>query len=205
MADVSTIFRLVRPYVRNCPEAVMREWIVEAARQFCQDTRWLRENVLLNTVVDAARYQVLPSSAAEEIIGIFAADYRNMPLAPIGPQEAPSDTVGNRPYGFWYELPDILVIADAPASAELEAINVEIITRPVVGATTLSDRLVRRWERAISHGAIAMLCGMTKAGWFDPARAAASEGEYDSEMRKARSEADRNHRHFNFDTAGGIL
>lgn len=203
MADVSSLYRLVRPYVRNCPEIVMGEWIVESARQFCQDTRWLREDVILDTIADASRYQLGNAAAEEEIIGVFAVQHDERPLDPIGPQEIKARS--GRPVAFWYELPDVVVIMPTPYAAGTRNLLVEIITRPAVGAITLSDRLVRRWERAIAQGAVGLLCGMTKAGWFDPVAADGASREYSSEMRKARSEADRNQRHFNFDTAGGIL
>lgn len=202
MAAIADMLRLVRPFVRNCPDEVMTEWVVDAARDFCQKSRWLREVLTVPTTADVQTYALDATSGDEEVTGAYAAQYDSRPLIPASPEEGFRSA--GTPSNWWFSPRQEIVLNPVPAMSSSNALLVRVLLQPRIGATTLNDQLLLRWDRAIADGAIWRLCSMPGAGWANPDRVQLHMELERNAMTEARTEADMEHRHFEFNTVGGL-
>lgn len=204
MATLDPILDLIRPQIALCPEVSMQWATVMAARRFCQETRFLRETSLVDTVEGQQRYRAVKNWDAStpelaqirdnvEIIGIYAAQVgADAPQGFSSPREFPQ-TITNNDLCILYP-PDQVAIFDANIGTTQYGLRLEVILQPVVAATVVPDRLITLHDRRIATGAIAILKAMHNEAWTDKPGSLDSESEFRDEIAIAQVRSDMQHR-----------
>lgn len=202
MASFNRLLDLCRPFVRNCPDPVLTEWIIISAQDFCRKSRYLRDSFTIPTTAGQSYYQISARNPDEEIAGINTAQYGDYPLNPRSPLEVPQ--LNGRPYWYWYYPSEEIYIGPAPEVSETDSLAIDVFLQPRTGATTISDELILRFDQGIANGAIWRLFAMPGAGWANPDRIAFHQSEAERSMRNARFEADRQHRQIGYYSTPGF-
>lgn len=202
MAALSTVNRLVKPYVRNCPDVILNQWILESARYFCQQTRWLRQSVPVPVLTGIDTYALATTVADAEVTGVYAASYRERPLSPGSPEEYPQTMT--YPCVFWFLPSKQIVVRGAPQDDSPNDLLASLLLQPTLTATSFPDELLLRYEMVIADGAIWRLASMNKAGWHDKDLADERMALTRDGIGKARAEADMQFRHTGYFTLTGF-
>lgn len=202
MASVDDVLPLVRQYVRSCPDFVMADWIIQSARNFCRQSRYLRQSFTVPTEAGQSFYSLESQQPTEEIIALNSASYDDEPLIPSAPEESPTEA--GTPQRFWYLPSREIVITPTPQDDAQDSLAVNVIVQPKVGATTLNDELVGRFDSVIANGAIHRLLKMPQTLWFNPQLVPEFKELERQGIADARVEADMQHRQFGFYSLPGF-
>lgn len=197
MAAIATLVGLVTMHIRNCPTPAITDALLRAAREFCDETRYVRESIVLDVVADQPLYTLEPEVLDYcEVCGVRAVEVDGIPLVSEVQEGISHDEGGT---DFWnYEPPDQLRLFDPPKADRDEGLKVRLILQPKEDATEIPDIVLRRYRNTIAHGAIYWLASMTKAAWSDPVLADRFEKKWIKEKGHARTDADRGHGVGNF-------
>lgn len=197
MAAISTLFGLVRMHIRNCPTPALSDAILRAAREFCDETRYVRETIVLDGVADQDYYTLAPAVLTQcEVCGVRAVEYDGVPLDSMVQESVSHDEGGTGDY--IYEPPSDLRLFDPPRSDLSEGLSVRLILQPKEDATDIPDIALRRYRNTIANGAIYWLASMTEASWYNPSTAERFEQKWIKEKGHARTDADRENGARNF-------
>ncbi len=202
MANFDRLLSLTRPFVRNCPDVILTQWLIISAQEFCRKTRYLRDSFIIPTTANQSYYDLIARNPDEEVSGVNTAQYGDYPLNPRAPLEVPQ--LSGRPFWYWYYPSEEIYIGPAPEVSSDSSLAVDVFLQPRTGATTISDQLLLRFDQGIAHGAIWRLFSMPGAGWANPDRIGFHQSEEDRAMGNARFEADRQHRQFGYSSTPGF-
>ncbi len=193
MATVESLVPLVRHHVMNCVDYTMEFWLLQAAREFCRETRYLRQTIFIN-VVQGSSYYPLSINSDEEVIGVKAAEWveSETPLEPSAPEEIPQQA--GRPTHCWFLPSKEIALSPTPNASLVRAVSVSVIKQPVQGAATISSELVLKHDLTLSYGAMARLFAMPKQDWTDAGLASYYADLWTTGKVKAQAEADLQHR-----------
>jgi len=209
MAQLDSLLPLVRVHVEGCPVPTALQQLRWALREFCKESRFLRESVPFSVAAGQMVYPMTPLLAETRVVEVDAVMVDGRPLDPTGPKEVrPSsqtsagvvldDETGEpvqQPAAvthYWFEPPDDLVlwpqpnrVADGAASLILDVIPNTVL---------IPDAIERKYADAISYGALHRLLLMPKKAWSDPALGEFYGGQFRRQIEEAKSEASRQHR-----------
>lgn len=164
MADLSGIARLVRIAAPGCPEPLLNDAIVDAAIEFCRQTRAVTEALNLVTVIGQASYALATSTGtrANRVQrverGTLPLSKSSKPVFDANPHLRAAGTAGH-----YYLDDDSLVLGPRPDA--VETLVVSVVVEPVIGATTVPDVLQNDWRRVIASGAKAILLATPNVPW----------------------------------------
>lgn len=216
MAQLDSLLPLVRVHVEGCPVPTMIQQLRWALREFCKESRFLRESIAFQVLAHQSIYALGPTLVDARLVEIDAVMIDGEPLIPIGPKEvAPSSAYASGTYipddgsgdeagviqaarvlNYWMEPPADLVLWPTPNRNGEGAATVILDVMP--GATTIPDAIERKYADAISYGALHRLYLMPKKPWSDPQLAGYYAGEFRRQILEAQSEASRQHRRRNY-------
>src|SRR5689334_16334934 len=91
MANLSSLRADVRVFANNCPDVTVDKYLVQAIRDFCKESWYYQQTLLVNQTASTATYTITPASS-EEIIAIDIAKQGGSKLYPVDQHET-SDTV----------------------------------------------------------------------------------------------------------------
>lgn len=211
MASFDSIVALVRPQAALCPEVSLRWAILQAARRFCQETRYLRRPIVLDQALGYGRYKLVPNwlalntdqeveRDALDVIGIKAVEVDGVPLTPDSPERFPQTYGAGRVVIYEPDEIEIFPWTDAAVS---QAIAAQCILRPKIDATVLPTSIVTLYADQIAYGALSLLKQMPSSAWSDPPGAARSAAEFTKAIGMARYRADRQGSPRGFNTIAG--
>lgn len=192
---------LVRPLVRNCPDAVITRWLREAARDFCSRTKIVRETIVLDQVANQQNYELTPLTAESEVVGIKAAQWGEFLLAPVSPEEVLFES--GDPYAWITGAPNVFSPIAVPTSNQDDAFSVSVWLQPTITAASIQSAVATKYSHAVALGAMAFLFGQKDAAWGDEQQAGKYEALYTEARSHARYEQDRAQRPRAFRTIPG--
>lgn len=201
MATLESLIHLIRPHVRNCPDPVVTDQLIIAAREFCRYTKWLRETIAVATTAGTQVYGLTSAAADQEVIGIKQVTFQNMQLSPSSPEEVSSNS--GTPAVYWFLPSQAIALNPAPNTDAAEDLKVTAIVQPKPDAAAISDELVLAHDQTIASGAMRRLFMMPGAAWFNGDLADVHRAAWTVGINKARSDADRQHRAYAFRTTPG--
>lgn len=203
MAQVTQLFDQVRAQVRGCPPPMMSLALLRAARQFCQQTQFIRRTVTFSTVVGTNQYALNPQTCtglnpSEEVIGL-----RHWQIQPSGGSKQP----GFFPYGTqvnpnWNPaqpwclnyIPEGTVQL-SPTPDAVYSVEVEVIVQPQLGSVWIPDELLRRFDHALGYGALEWIHGQggnepgDQNPYYNEAKAAKNRALFNVEIMRGRRAA----------------
>jgi hypothetical protein len=169
------------PELPNCPEPLILQKLVNAARVFATRTDSLRRTLRVPARDNQARYVLEPD---------FCADVLKLEKVKVGDLEMP-DLV-------WLfgeaeeegECPSLSFLPDAwPYLRSGEMIEARAILAPKTDSTEAPAEWLDRWNEGIVGYAMQDLMGMEGVPWSRPNRAALYAGRFQSEVHRARQAA----------------
>lgn len=180
---------------RKAPNATMIRALNRAAREFCKQTRWLRQTLQGETVADQEQYS-MGSDPDLEIIGIKA-------------MSAARQTGNTKPWPLWVSAPTGWPAGQNPAAPRFYAYTPEsmfalnptpdaiydlvvtLVVQPSASATSIPSQLLVRWDRAIKAGALSYLMEIPGQEWTDKAQAQMKLREFQASVNNARADEQR--------------
>lgn len=197
MADLAYVAQLVRVKIRGPSEPEIRIAIIDAARQFCTETWFVRRTLPVTLMPDTETYQLqLADDSGLQVLGVRAADVQDMDGGEIRPL-SDEDFSGIQP-GRTARQPQAYLfvpfsfIAVRPVPTEAGLMRVEVAVTVADTADTLPDELVVQHARAISCGALSFLQMQAGTDWYDPNGGAMNAGLFSAAVTNAKGQSLRN-------------
>lgn len=170
LVDIYTLLPQVTPYVRNCTDAVQRQQLRWAARDFVRETEIWRETLdAVDTVVDQQEY-TLDQPAGYDTL------FKRLLQLKIDDVELALDNVTLDPEG-------LLDIGYKPSVADQEIVAT-VAFLPLEVCYEYPDWFVDRWQSALVNGTLMRLAAMDSMPW-----ASRSVKEFERLYREDVSEA----------------
>lgn len=193
--NVTQALPKIAQIARGCPTPTLIKAYVDAARDFCGQTRWLQDALAaFNTVAGDATYTLTPTDDQTEIVGvnlIWVTD-QNSNQWKIGPslQAEWNLTAGtNPPQTYAYVPESSIALYYTPDGVYSLAVTAQV--QPIGTATTVPDDLDRKWGRVLQAGTLAYLLDVPGQHWSNPARAQAYRREFQAGVNNAKADAQR--------------
>lgn len=156
------------PAVVGCPTPLAVQSLLDAAIDFCEETRVIQATVEpINTQAGNGQYE-LDVPTQQRIVSVLQVWYGTTSLTPapthivdtplayvatVAGEAAPRST----PSTFYAFEPGIIGIYPTPDAATLLPISARIAVKPLRDATTVADELYNDWLDSIVAGAIARI------------------------------------------------
>jgi hypothetical protein len=181
--------------VRGCPTPTLVKAYVDAARDFCGQTRWLRDELAtFSTTSGDASYTLTPTDAQTTIIGVrlvWATD-ANGNKWPLGTQDELewSRNAGPNPPRVYAYVPESeIVLYYTPDAAY--SIDVTAQIQPTEDATEVPDILDQKWGRVIASGALAYLLDLPGQKWTNHGMAEKEDRKFKAGINNAKADEQR--------------
>jgi hypothetical protein len=197
MAEIVDLLQNVAQKIRRAPEPTLVHAYREAARKFCVESHWLRRETPVLTEADVPQYDLVETGMDDpllEIIGVRVitiagtgmASRRINPSDPMGwdPSTEPGAPV------TWCYIPEQLVNL-FPTPDAVYTLTVTLEVQPLVDAESLPDDLLRKWDRALSQGALAYLYDLHGQPWYNPQLARKNELLFQAAINNAKADVQR--------------
>lgn len=169
---------------RSCPTPVLVQAYLDAAREWCGRSRWLRATIAGNTIaVPPTRLYSLGSDTYNEIIGITAIDITESvddihPLTEKLSSEWDTTEANDTPQFYSY-VPEGQ-FALHPLPDQVYALSVGVVIQPKRGQNSLDDTLLVNWEYAFRDGALAYLLDLQGEKWANPQLALQHKAKFEA-------------------------
>lgn len=167
---------IIAPVWQLCPSApitMVVQAYIDAARKFCNQTRWLKATIAGATIVNTRSYS-LGSDPYNEISGIQAIDITQSATDVHGLTERSSsqwDTTDANDVPIFYQYTPEGQFAVHPKPDAIYALSVGVILQPKRGSNSVDDSLIVSWDYALQQGALSYLLGMAGQPWMDKGEA----------------------------------
>ena len=190
----TSLYSIIAPYAKRCPQPAMDTAIREAAREFCYRTKFRRISDVQDVNALQRNYSPTNLSADEEALEIQAAQYSNgngytWPLSPCQPEQLPNPlpypSCNTQPQGFWLDIPSQIAIWPLPQSSVALGLAVRWILQPTETASTLDVSLYQFANRAIAWGALSRLLTRDDEPWTNVNLANECEAKFQRGINKA--------------------
>jgi hypothetical protein len=186
----------VAQVTRRCPTATMIQAYRTASRDFCAQTRWLRQDLAVTTEADLARYSLVAQSGPSlEPIGvrlINADDPANNSNWWVRPLDATlfDPALGPAaPTRYAYDPEGSILLYQTPDKAYDLVVTTQM--QPTRDAVELPEALLRKWETMIQCGALAYLLDLPGEPWSNPARARLEGLKFQAGINNAKADEQR--------------
>lgn len=197
---IQNLYDEIRPHAMIAPIPLIDTAIRRAAREYCFRTKLRRKSVQIAVQAQKYWYPLLPPDSDEEVIEIQAAQYNvpssssQLPMEPCTPEDVNTDRqYSSYPNLFYLEIPARIVIGPPKAVNQTVqgGLYVRTILQPTKTANTLDPGVLMYGDRGIADGALKWLLGMTAEAWYDPREQQQMEKNFEREVKRVKSEADR--------------
>ena len=164
--QVLDVMSQVSQICRECPNTVLIQAYVDAARVFCNRSRWLKATITGATVVDKRTYS-LGSDPYNEIFGISGIDIEEAvddthPLTERVSSKWDTNVENGVPELYQY-VPEAQ-LALHPKPDAVYNLTIGLVLQPKSGVNSIDDSLLVSWEYALQAGALAYLLGRAITG-----------------------------------------
>ncbi len=197
MAAITDLLQEVAQKARRCPNPTLIKAYRDAARRFCVQSRWLRRELEILTEQGENQYDLVPDTGDSmlEIIGVRVItiinpagnNYRIDPSDPMGwnpamPPGAPQT---------WCYVPESEVGIFPTADSGGYTLVCTVECQPMVSVVELPDDLLRKWDQALSAGALAYLLNIHDQPWTNAREARENAILFQAAINSARADQQR--------------
>ena len=191
------LFPDVRIEIPEAPEMFIQRTLLRAAREFCMNSRYVREDVAIPLVDDTPDYLVTPTAGTEVLEVVSVLDQDGEPLTPKTPIQLdkldPLWRTANGPPKFYINgTQGEIIITPRPLLAAGD-LTVTVATQPTLIATDIDDRLGTKYGEALVFGALGRLFLMPRQKWTSKASAKDYLGLFMAKYAEAECKAVDNH------------
>lgn len=193
--NVTQALPKIAQIARGCPTPTLIKAYVDAARDFCGQTRWLRDTLApISTTANTAGYTLTPTDATTEIIGVrqvLASDSNNgsWRLGRLDETQWPLNAGPNPPRVYAYVPESSIDLYYTPDGVYTLTVTAQV--QPVGNATAVPDELDRKWGRVIQAGTLAYLLDVPGQQWTNLARAQLYRREFQAGVNNAKADEQR--------------
>lgn len=194
--DLDYFLNKVLPFAPGCPEPTAFQHIVNAAQDFCEETKLWRMEGQEFELGEFPNVLAAPSDAL--VYDIERCDFNGRKLDPasIGWLDDRYPTWRNDGPDMWTGMPryftqtqpDTIRVTPAPMTEE-KIVKVWARLKPADDAESLPDFIAYKHSNTIAWGALAKILLLPKQDFTDPERAMYFKGEFDTALGRASSSA----------------
>jgi hypothetical protein len=193
--DISTMVRHVRQYAHSCPEPVIIDALRLAAIEFAEKTQALTYSTSEIVIGNFADIDITPPSGmlVERVDNV---NFNGKPVA-IKSRQALDQLIPDwrtrtgdtLEYCFLKEQDEqwYLTIVPIPETTN-RWLNIELILKPTIDATTLDSVFANKYQRHLINGAAAALLIQPKQSWSDPNLSLLKRSEFNSAIGRVAGE-----------------
>lgn len=193
--NVTQALPKIAQIVRGCPTPTLIKAYVDAVRDFCGQTRWLRDDLaVVPTVAGTVNYALTPTDANTEIVGvklIWAEDANGnrWQVTPLDETTWNPNAGPNPPQRYAYVPESEIALYYTPDAVYDLTITAQV--QPVANATEVPDQLDRKWGRELQAGTLGYLLDIPGQRWTNPGRALAYRKEFQAAINNAKVDEQR--------------
>jgi hypothetical protein len=195
---VTAVLRDLKQQFQQCPNITLQYAYVRAAREFCSESRWLRQG-LAATLTAGQREYSLGSDSLLEILALGPVSVTTpaggtrgqnvIPLAAADPTTFNPNFANGCPQ--WYAYIPESKIAFNPIPNQAYPVEITLVVQPRDGVAEIPDQLLVKWRYAIEQGARAYLFSLAGEPWADPQKEQVARTFYRSGVNEARADVNR--------------
>jgi hypothetical protein len=196
--NVSDLIPSVLAHAPSAPDPLVSRLLVDAAREFCEETRyWADDSLTADTTVKGSVYTpALPADAM--VVDVQGVEHNGKPLILSTPAKTGRELGDD--WRAQYSTPRFAIrsgvasvrVAPGTSEAATAALRFILELKPTVGATTLDDVFAEPYSETIVNGALARLLAITDKPWSSVSGAARFLTLFYSKFAEASSKADNN-------------
>jgi hypothetical protein len=165
----------VLPYVRDVPEVVALQAIKNAAIMFCQETRYIQENLdPMAGIATIGVYDLEPNEGTYKIADIVECWYGDSFLVPKSIEQLTQiyrstnwNTLGGNPYYYFRPSSQEIQLVPYPNITEQNKIRIRAALKPSRASTTIREEIYERFLEDIAYGARARLYNTPNQPYYD--------------------------------------
>lgn len=199
MAEIVDLLQNVAQKIRRAPQPTLVHAYREAARKFCLESHWLRRQVIVDTLADGTQdYDLtliesvdadLEIIAVEDPIKVTIADGSEYPIRPSNQLVWVVQVAPTSPQTWAYVPESAIKVFPPPDAVYTMTLTVDV--QPIVNAQSLPDDLLRKWDRALSSGALAYLYDIAGQPWTNPGLARIEAVKFQAAINNAKGDQQR--------------
>jgi hypothetical protein len=165
----------VLPYVRDVPEVVALQAVKNAAIEFCQETRYIQENLDPMAGISGIKtYDLEPNEGTYKIADIIEFWYGDSFLVPKSIEQLTQiyrstnwNTLAGNPYYYFRPSSQEVQIVPYPQVTEQNKLHIRAALKPSRGSTTIKEEIYERFLEDIAYGARARLYNTPNQPYYD--------------------------------------
>ena len=185
----------VLPLVKGCGVEMAKAKIIDAAIEFCQETRvWKADHAAIDAVANQKTYDFVPPVANTKVERIERAWYDGKEILPKTEAElrelyANWPTEAGTPLYYLQEGLESVRLVPYPTASLVGALVMKVSLRPSQAATGIDTTIWERYIDEIAAGALALLFAIPDKPWTNPAQVSFYGGMYEQARDRARLKA----------------
>ncbi len=184
--SLDAILPYVVAEVPNCPPVIVRQKIIEAARELCDFSRcWRYELDPISIRANVRDYDLDGWPREAEVCGVILAEIRDA---------SQDDALMERlDPGYSFDLIDkrSIRLTSKPGAAVAKGLRITVWLKPKPDGTRLDEQVYSDHYQRIARGALGMLQMMPGKTWSNPGLGQRNEAMFAQDKGFARIEADR--------------
>lgn len=165
----------VMPYVRDVPEVVAIQAIRNACIEFCQETRYIQDNLdSMSGISEISKYDLVPNDGTYKIADIIEAWYGDSFLVPKSIEQLTQiyrstnwNTLGGNPYYYFRPSSQEIQLVPYPQITETSKIRIRAALTPSRASTGVREEIYERFLEDIAYGARARLYNTPNQPYYD--------------------------------------
>ncbi len=175
MKSIADFMRKVRPLVKNCPTAIIRDAVRDSAIEFCDFTYTWRVELDAERVRDGVSDYDIDAPSSGRLVHVLYVSHSDIRVLPTTERTLDTEEDGWRTsesdIASYYYMPDkkTIRIALTPTTTAAKALYIIATFKPTIDSSELANNLYDDHLEAISHGALMRLQGMDGESWANPA------------------------------------
>jgi hypothetical protein len=192
--NITQALQRIAQIVRRCPTNTLVKAYVDATRDFCGQSRWLREGIVLTTTIDEPDYELVPVGDDLEVVGVrrikgATSAGKEWCINPLDKELWPLNARTAQPRQYAY-VPESAISLQATPDA-VYTITVTAQMQLANTATTVPDVLERKWGRALADGTLGYLLDIPGETWTDHNQALKRQKAFQAAINNAKADEQR--------------
>lgn len=187
MRTWDTFYPYVLPEVLGCPEPMLDQHLIGAAREFCAQTKCWREVLETIYAVGSETSYDIYYARETEAVTLIGATLDGQDIAIDVPDAA---SLGDRTRGTagrGVRSTDLVTIQFLFTPGNGQKLVLEAILQPKESAVWMPDAIADRYKRQIARGAVASLLDMNQQQWTNNALASKRRREFEADIGSIKS------------------
>jgi hypothetical protein len=165
----------VMPYVKDVPEIVALQAIKNATIEFCQETRYIQDNLdAMAGITKIGTYDLEANEGTYKIADIVECWYGDSFLVPKSIEQLTQiyrstnwNTLGGNPYYYFRPSSQEIRLVPYPDVTQSGKINIRAALKPSRASTTIREEIYERFLEDIAYGARARLYNTPNQPYYD--------------------------------------